>query len=91
MIIKLYELAHSRVSDKGNTLTLPLIPYRPDDYSLLCERVTAEAMKRHLGAIVAGEVVRYELPNLPALQFVSPGALLGASRPRWQWTRTVKV
>jgi len=74
---KLYELAHSRAGDKGNTLTLSLIPYRPEDYPLLRERVTAEVVKNHLSGIVRGEVTRYELPNLPALQFVCQQALSG--------------
>jgi hypothetical protein len=77
MKIKLYEIAHSRAGDKGNTLTLSLIPYQAEDYLLLCEKVTAEVVKRHLQDIIAGEVTRYELPNLPALNFVCKQALLG--------------
>jgi len=77
MKIKLYELAHSRAGDKGNTLTLSLIPYQEEEYLLLCDKVTAEAVKRHLQDIIAGEVTRYELPNLPALNFVCKQALLG--------------
>jgi hypothetical protein len=68
MKIKLYQIAHSRAGDKGNTLTLSLIPYQAVDYALLCDQVTAQAVKQHLQAIVAGSVIRYELPNLPALQ-----------------------
>lgn len=75
--MKLYDIAHSRAGDKGNTLTLSLIPYKAEDYPLLCSLVTAEAVKKHLHAIVAGEVIRYELPNLPALQFVCQQALTG--------------
>ena len=77
MTVKLYDLAHSRAGDKGNTLTLSLIPYNADDYELLRVRVTAEAVRHHLRDIVAGEVTRYELPNLPALQFVCQQALTG--------------
>ncbi|MVM40045.1 hypothetical protein GO730_24545 [Spirosoma sp. HMF3257] len=77
MRIKLYDIAHSRAGDKGNTLTLSLIPYSADDYPLLCDRVTADAVSRHLQYIVAGEITRYELPNLPALQFVCQQALTG--------------
>ena len=72
---KLHELAHARAGDKGDTLTLALISYRESDYPLLRERVTAEAVKRHLGHIVHGEVRRYEVPNLHALQFVCERAL----------------
>jgi hypothetical protein len=77
MKIKLYDIAHSRAGDKGNTLTLSLIPYQAEDYPMLCTQVTAEAVKQHLKDIVQGEVIRYELPNLPALQFVCQQALTG--------------
>ena len=77
MKIKLYDIAHSRAGDKGNTLTLSLIPYREEDYALLLKKATAEAVKNHLQKIISGEVTRYELPNLPALQFVCQDALLG--------------
>lgn len=74
---KLYELAHSRAGDKGNTLIVSVIPYQEEDYPLLCEKVTAKAVKQHLQEIVSGEIVRYELPNICALQFVCSEALLG--------------
>ncbi|MGA0559894.1 AtuA-related protein [Larkinella sp. VNQ87] len=77
MNVKLYDLAHSRAGDKGNTLTLSLIPYRSEDYELLRDRVTAEAVGHHLRDIVQGEIIRYELPLLPALHFVCQQALLG--------------
>ena len=48
MKIKLYDIAHSRAGDKGNTLTLSLIPYNEDDYELLCSTITAEKVKQHL-------------------------------------------
>jgi len=72
---KLHELAHARAGDKGDTLTLALICYRQDDYPLLREQVTAQAVKHHLGHLVQGVVRRYEVPNLHALQFVCERAL----------------
>ena len=77
MVRKLYEFAHCRAGDKGNTTILSLIAYRPQDYLLLRERVTAEAVKRHFAGLIKGEVVRYELPHLTALQFVGRDALGG--------------
>lgn len=74
---KLYHLAHSRAGDKGNTLILSLIPYDELDYDMLCEKVTVQEVKKHLKDIVAGEIVRYEVPNISALQFVCQQALLG--------------
>ena len=74
--IKLYDIAHSRAGDKGNTLTLSLIPYNENDYELLCSTITAEKVKDHLKEIVQGEITRYELPNIASLLFVCKNALL---------------
>jgi hypothetical protein len=75
--MKLYEIAHSRAGDKGNTLTLALIPFDDVDYKMLCEKVTAARVKEHLGEIISGEIIRYELPNISSLLFVCQNALLG--------------
>lgn len=77
MKVKLYDIAHSRAGDKGNTLTLSLIPYEEKNYDLLCKAVTVEKVKHHLQEIVQGEIVRYELPLISALQFVCQQALAG--------------
>ena len=74
---KLYDLAHCRAGDKGNTSILSVIAYREDDYPLLVERLTREAVARHLHGIVQGEIERHELPRLHALQFVCSHALGG--------------
>jgi hypothetical protein len=74
---KLHDLAHCRAGDKGNTSILSLIAYRAEDYPLLVARVTTAAVKRHLAGIAEGEIRRYELPQLRALQFVCECALAG--------------
>jgi hypothetical protein len=74
---KLHDLAHSRAGDKGDTSIVSLIAYRPEDYGTLREWVTASAVKQHLAGIVAGEVRRFELPHLGALQFVCERSLSG--------------
>ena len=74
---KLYELAHCRAGDKGNTSILSLIAYRDQDYPLLCKKVTADAVKRHLTHVIKGSVTRHEMPNVGALQFVCEQALQG--------------
>jgi len=58
------------------TLAQPLAT-RQESYELLAQRVTAEAVRAHLSDIVRGEIVRYELPQLGALQFVCAHALAG--------------
>jgi hypothetical protein len=73
----LRDLAHSRTGDKGDTSNISLIAYEAGDYALLARVVTAERVKAHFAGIVRGDVVRYELPNLFALNFVLERALGG--------------
>lgn len=73
----LRELAHSRTGDKGDTSNISLIAYDAADYPLLARHVTAERVRAHFAGIVRGEVTRYELPRLGALNFVLQGALGG--------------
>ncbi|MBR3402116.1 MAG: hypothetical protein IKG67_07735 [Parasporobacterium sp.] len=75
--MKLYELAHSRTGDKGNISNVSLIAYNPADYEMLKEKVTAEKVKEHFKGIVKGKVIRYELENIYALNFVMYEALGG--------------
>lgn len=75
--MKLRELAHSRTGDKGNTSNISLIAYDPKDYERLKQGVTAEKVKAYFSDIVQGEVVRYELPTIGALNFVMYKALGG--------------
>ena len=74
---KLYHLAHSRAGDKGDTTILTLVAYRAEDYPLLVRQVTPEAVRRHFAGIIHGEVRRFELSGLNALQFVGERALGG--------------
>ena len=75
--MKLWEIAHSRTGDKGNISNISLIAYNSADFVLLREKVTPERVKQWLGKIVSGEIVRYELPQLGALNFVLYDALRG--------------
>ena len=69
MRLALHDIAHSRAGDKGNLVTLSLVPYDPSWFDVLRDEVTVDAVGRHLRDRVVGEVVRYELPRLPALTF----------------------
>lgn len=75
--VPLLELAHARSGDKGNTANVGVIAYDEEDYALLVEQLTADRVKAHFGPLVEGEVERYELPNLHALNFLLHGALDG--------------
>lgn len=75
--MKLLDIAHSRTGDKGNISNISLIVYDEKDYPLIKEKITAEKVKEYFSDIVKGEVVRYELDNLCALNFVMDKALGG--------------
>lgn len=75
--MKLREIAHSRTGDKGNIANISVIAFREEDYPLLVAEVTPDRVKSFLSDIVKGEVVRYELPNIGALNFVLYDALGG--------------
>jgi hypothetical protein len=74
---QLYDIAHCRAGDKGDTAILSVIAYKSQDYARLVKCVTVEAVAHHFSGIVFGEIHRYELPNLGALQFVCDRALNG--------------
>ena len=74
---KLREIAHSRTGDKGNTSNVSVIAYDAKHYPLLREQVTSARVRAHFAGVVEGEVVRYELPNISALNFVMTQALGG--------------
>ena len=74
---KLYDLAHCRAGDKGNTSILSVVAYRADDYAWLVQQVTVERVAQHLRGIVQGVIRRFELPQLGALQFVCERSLAG--------------
>ena len=75
--VQLVELAHARSGDKGDVVNIGVIAYEPEYYPLLAEALTARRVQEHFGDRVKGEVLRYELPNLHAFNFVLPGALGG--------------
>jgi hypothetical protein len=83
--MKLRAIAHSRAGDKGRIVNLSLIAFDEANYPRLAEAVTAQRVKDHLGDIVVGEVVRYELASIGALNFVLQRA------PRESVTRTLAL
>jgi hypothetical protein len=75
--MRLRELAHARAGDKGDTSQISVIAHDPGDYAFLAEHVTAARVAAHFAGVVQGEVTRYELPGLGALNFVMQQALAG--------------
>jgi hypothetical protein len=75
--VKLRDIAHSRTGDKGDIANVSVIAFDERDYDRLVESVTAERVKGLFGGIVEGDVVRYEMPAVGALNFVMHRALGG--------------
>jgi hypothetical protein len=77
MHVQLIKLAHARSGDKGDTANIGLIALQDEIYPLLVREVTAERVKQHFRGICKGEVERFELPNLGALNFLLHESLGG--------------
>jgi len=77
MNVQLVKLAHARSGDKGDTANVGLIALRDEIYPILVREVTAERVKRHFQGICKGDVERFELPNLGALNFLLHESLGG--------------
>jgi hypothetical protein len=75
--LALRELCGYRAGDKGDTADVALLAYDDETYTVIVEQVTAERVRAHFGTMVHGEVLRYEAPNVRALNFVLKGALGG--------------
>lgn len=75
--IPLLYLVHTRSGDKGDTANVGVIAYRPEYYPVLLEQLTTERVREHFRGICLGEVERFELPNLHALNFLLHNALGG--------------
>ena len=70
-------LAHARSGDKGPHSNVGLIAYDQASYAVIKDKVTASEVKRYFRDIVTGEVMRYELDNLLALNFILGDSLGG--------------
>jgi len=71
----LSDLAHARSGDKGSGANIGVIARTPSAYAILCRHLTASRVAEFFAALGPGDVVRYELPNLHALNFVLPAVL----------------
>ena len=77
MKVQLRKLAHARSGDKGDTANVGLIALKEVLYPILLREVTAARVKNHFKGICHGQVERFELPNLGALNFLLHESLGG--------------
>jgi len=85
MPLRLYDLAFGRSGDKGDIANISVIARSPEAYEQLKAMLSAERVKTYLGDLVQGEVVRYTLDNIGALNFVCYQALDGGG------TRSLRI
>ena len=77
MKIKLIDIAHGRSGDKGDAANIGIIAYDDKGYEIIKKYLTAEKVKKHFTGICKGNVNRYELPNIRALNFMLHNTLGG--------------
>ena len=85
MTRRLYDLAYGRAGDKGNIANISVIARSPEAYAELKQKLTVERVKAHMKDLVTGDVIRYELDNIEALNFVLHDALDGGG------TRSLRI
>lgn len=77
MKVRLLDIAHARSGDKGDTANVGIIALRHEWYPLLARELTRDRVATHYRGQIEGDVERFELPNLWALNFLLHGALDG--------------
>ncbi len=77
MIIDLRRIAYTRSGDKGPHSNVGVIFKNVEIYNWALLNITSELVKKHFKEIVKGDVVRYELPNLNAFNFILHNSLGG--------------
>jgi len=73
--VRLSQLARARSGDKGSSANIGVIARTPEAYEFLRNALTAEKVEQYFKPLGVGRVVRYELSNLGALNFICPGIL----------------
>ncbi len=75
--VQLAQIAIARSGDKGDGSNIGVMAKSPVLYAFLAEALTAAVVKDYFREICFGEVTRYELPNLNALNFILENSLGG--------------
>lgn len=75
--VPLVRLCLARSGDKGDTANIGVIARSEAIYSWMLEHLTPAFVKRHFDDVCDGEVERFELPNLLAVNFLLHRSLGG--------------
>lgn len=75
--VKLFDIAIARSGDKGDGSNVGIMAKSPELYEFLRENLSTEVVKDFFKEICLGDVERFELPNLQALNFILYDSLGG--------------
>jgi hypothetical protein len=77
--VQLRDVAQARSGDKGDLANVAVFAPTDAMYAAFLRELTPERVRAHFGRFVHGEVDRYEVPNVRALNFVLHQALDGGA------------
>jgi hypothetical protein len=77
MRVALSRVAIARSGDKGDGSNVGLVAPTDELYEVLRREVTIERVAAHFAEVCHGEVVRYEIPGIRALNFILHDSLGG--------------
>lgn len=77
--IYLYDIAHGRSGDKGDTSNVCVFARKPEYYEIIKREVTPENLKEYFGDMVGGDIIRYDVETLNGMNFVMHHALGGGA------------
>ena len=76
-LVQLSTIATARSGDKGEGSNVGIMARSPEAYAFLKEHLTAEVVRKHMHAINAGGVTRFEADNMQVLNFLLEDSLGG--------------
>lgn len=76
-IVPLGKIAYARSGDKGSSSNIGVIAYTSEGFEFIRNYLTADKVQNFFAALEPSETIRYELPNLWALNFVLKDVLAG--------------
>ena len=79
MSVPLSTIAHGRSGDKGNHANVAVLAYTPAGFAWLRQHLTAERVRDYFAPLGPSRIVRYEAPNLLALNFLLHDVLAGGA------------
>ena len=75
--ISLIHIAYARSGDKGCDTNIGVIARKPEFYTFLVSSLTCQRVKEQMQHVCKGEIIRYEMPNIYALNFILKNSLNG--------------